>query len=588
MRVKHAEELFRLWEDFSKDFLLDKKSFLTTEDDGKVILNENSISEIYDLYINNYDASEKSFMDKIETQFKNASKEAKLVFTHAEWLWAISASDIRIKTKESIVKRWFPDSAKDDVYTEGFGHTGQWHKNKKYEEIRFIINIFKLINKKTNEGLINNNDDLNKWIEKICLFAHYGEEEEAYPITEEDKKDIDTSNRAMNNILLYIVNPDFYERISSDSHKSQIISTFELIVEDEYEDWGDYNADQKIYKIRQKIAEYTGDKDFDFYWDYEEFWNFGESERQFDAIQSLIYKKAIVLYGPPGTSKTYFAEKIAQAVIIRELLGKKEGIKSFFENKQKFFQSRIHQKQLHPSYTYEDFIVGIHIEGGKTVPKEGDLLKIIDQTKKDSLPHVIILDEINRVDLSRLFGELFSAIEKRNKKIDLSIGNFSLEVPDNLYFIGTMNEIDFSLERLDFALRRRFVWREYPFDPDILNDIIEYKQEELKIELKEAEIEEYIDNCIKLNEFISNNVPELGKDYEIGHTFFAELVDIYLPYTRYRGSKRKVSIFRKNGPVEILWQISIEPIIEAFLGNMTSDLRKEYIEDMGKIFLHDK
>lgn len=247
----------------------------------------------------------------------------------------------------------------------------------------------------------------------------------------------------------------------------------------------------------------------------------------------MVYKKAIILYGPPGTGKTYSAEKIAQVIIIRNLLENKKYIKSFFKNEKDFFKSRIHHKQLHPNYTYEDFIIGIQIDGGKTKPKTGDLFDIIKKTNDDTLPHVLILDEINRVDLSRLFGELFSAIENRDKEIELSIPGFSLKIPENLYFIGTMNEIDFSLERIDFALRRRFGWYPKKFDSDSLKEIIEYKMEVKKIDLKEDEIEDFISRCIKLNEYISEKIPELGKEYEVGHTFFAELVDIYDSYSSY-------------------------------------------------------
>jgi 5-methylcytosine-specific restriction enzyme B len=586
MRMKHAENLYKLWDGFLETFLFNKQSFLTVDTDEKEILNDATLAEIHDKYITNYDASDKSFDEKIEIQFKDASEDAKLVFTHAEWLWAIAASDIRVETKKNIVEKWFSEKARKDVFVEGFGSTGQWHKNKKYEEIRFIITIFKLIYKKVQNDLITNKNDVNKWIEQICLYSHYDEEDKSYPISDEDKNEVDTTNRAMNNILLHLVNPDLYERISSDSHKNQIISTFELLVKDDVEDWELLNYDQKIKKIRDKISHYTNINNFDFYRDYENFWNFGEVERQFDAIQSLIYKKAIILYGPPGTSKTYSAEKIAQAIIIRNLLKKKEDIKLFFENKKDFFKSRIHRRQLHPNYAYEDFIAGIQIKDGKTVPTKGDLFRIIEDTKKDNLPHVLILDEINRVDISRLFGEVFSAMENRNKKIDLSLGGFSLEIPENLYFIGTMNEIDFSLERMDFALRRRFVWIPYGFNNDLLRDILELKQKYLKIEIREDDIESYIERCIELNEYISENIPELGKEYEIGHTFFAEIVDIYSSYVYHKGAKKKISLFKKNGPIDILWQISIEPIIKAFLGNMISETREEYMKEMEKRFLH--
>ncbi len=100
-------------------------------------------------------------------------------------------------------------------------------------------------------------------------------------------------------------------------------------------------------------------------------------------------------------------------------------------------------QSVHSNYNYEDFIAGMHIEDKSSVVMPGYLLNLIEKIKADPLPHILILDEINRTDISRLFGELFSALEYRNKKIRLSIGDLEIALPANLYFIGTMNEIDF-------------------------------------------------------------------------------------------------------------------------------------------------
>ena len=143
----------------------------------------------------------------------------------------------------------------------------------------------------------------------------------------------------------------------------------------------------------------------------------------------------------------------------------------------------------------------------------------------------MILDEINRVDLARLFGEAFSAIENRNEAIDLPFkdkdGNqYTLTVPDNIFIIGTMNEIDFSLERIDFALRRRFLWFEHSYSSetlnDMLNDMLEGKLDKYFSDSDE-EIQKFIENSNNVNDIISET-PELGSQYKIGHVFFAEIV----------------------------------------------------------------
>src|SRR5690606_35151758 len=129
----------------------------------------------------------------------------------------------------------------------------------------------------------------------------------------------------------------------------------------------------------------------------------------------------------------------------------------------------------------------------------------------------------------RLFGEVFSAMENRSNFIYTAIGNFKLQIPENLYIIGTMNEIDFSLERIDFALRRRFLWFEYSFKKDVLRELITLKNKEKNTRIAEDEIDKFVDAAENLNNAISTS-PELGKQFKIGHTFFAEVVDIYASY----------------------------------------------------------
>jgi 5-methylcytosine-specific restriction protein B len=206
---------------------------------------------------------------------------------------------------------------------------------------------------------------------------------------------------------------------------------------------------------------------------------------------------------------------------------------------------------------------------------------LIDKIKGDILPHILILDEINRTDISRLFGELFSALEYRNKKIKLSIGDLEIALPENLYFIGTMNEIDFSLERIDFALRRRFLWQFKGFDRNILAQMLYQKRHNLQMKITEEDIELFINRCERLNNEVSA-MPELGINYQIGHTFFAEVVDIFKSLKGVHSGR----LYFINQPVSILWEISIKPILQAFLGNMDADTKNEKIKELQKVFIN--
>jgi 5-methylcytosine-specific restriction protein B len=214
--------------------------------------------------------------------------------------------------------------------------------------------------------------------------------------------------------------------------------------------------------------------------------------------------------------------------------------------------------------------------------KPGFLLKLIDRIKDDPMPHVLILDEINRTDISRLFGELFSALEYRKVAIKLSVGdNLEIKIPENLYLIGTMNEIDFSLERIDFALRRRFIWQFKGFDSAILLEMIKEKRKAPPLKISDADIEIFIERCTKLNGKISTS-PELGINYQIGHTFFAEVVDIFRSMKDRHTSRPN---FLKHA-VPILWEISIKPTLDAFMGNMEPELKKQQINSLQEMFIN--
>jgi hypothetical protein len=152
-------------------------------------------------------------------------------------------------------------------------------------------------------------------------------------------------------------------------------------------------------------------------------------------------------------------------------------------------KSNIHRLQLHPAYSYEDFVRGLHISAkGATEYRPGFLLRLINainqEPRESRLPHVLILDEMNRTDLSRMLGECFSLLEDRNQTIELPAHNgegatFTLTIPDDLFVIGTMNLIDQSVEQIDFALRRRFLWMLCPFDDEALMGASESRWNEL-------------------------------------------------------------------------------------------------------------
>lgn len=281
----------------------------------------------------------------------------------------------------------------------------------------------------------------------------------------------------------------------------------------------------------------------------------------------------VIMYGPPGTGKTYS--------VVNSLDFVSQGDSSRYE-----------LLQFHPSFTYEDFIEGIKPKG---VSKDGNIrFELVNgafknfciKAKKDpGKAFYFVVDEINRANLSSVFGETLSLLEKdyrhdgtsnknliktqyssliedlireddEYKKLAYIIddnGEVKFGVPKNVFFIGMMNDVDKSIDAFDLALRRRFKWIRKDCDYEVIEEETRFKRKE-----DFSNIGQYIKSCEKLNKYISNELG-LGKSYEFGHSFFMKIRDI---------AKRKV-ITEDN--LKVLFNLYLQPTLKEYLRAVFSE-----------------
>lgn len=229
-----------------------------------------------------------------------------------------------------------------------------------------------------------------------------------------------------------------------------------------------------------------------------------------DLKGKLLHKKNIILQGAPGVGKTFSAKRLAWSIM---------GCKD---------ESRVKMVQFHQSYGYEDFIMGYRpcCDGGFEL-KYGPFYDFCKQAARDIYrDYFFIIDEINRGNLSKIFGELFMLMENehRGEYLTLLYNGESFTIPGNVHIIGMMNTADRSLAMLDYALRRRFAF--FELHPAFLSmGFTQYQQQH-----SSTKFNNLIATVIRLNEEIARD-DSLGRGFRIGHSYFCtskEITDSWL------------------------------------------------------------
>ena len=312
------------------------------------------------------------------------------------------------------------------------------------------------------------------------------------------------------------------------------------------------------------------------------------AQKQSSAIN--LKHKNIIYYGPPGTGKTY---SILETVNMLT-----EGNKNLYK-----------KVQFHPSYSYEDFIEGIKPSGMdengniKFDLVDGEFKQFCIEAMNDmDNNYYFIIDEINRAELSRVFGEILFCLEYRlptkicdetkglirtpyatlldeklkelnEEEINKHVVYWNIEekksyfgIPENVFVIGTMNDVDRSIDNFDLALRRRFRWEYMNCNYEALKNHLIVN--EVSNDESIYNIDAYIKNCENLNKYIAKDLG-LGKSYKIGHAYFMKVTD-------YLGNKNMI----KENSLKQVWENHIEPLLFEYFRSEYDEQKTE--EEMKK------
>ena len=515
----NAVPVFETAEQWKEKCLLNGGSLFSDRN----LWNLENIDELIKHFVNKPDEKSGGFWDKFENQLRPASKSAKIFASEIIYiLYLPSCRHLQKTTLDGVntIRGWADDEPIDinnsnfmNEILVGLGAGEPGFSRYLYAEltyfIRFLECFFKLSSIDEKRALLSDGRKLAEWMDET--------------IPEE-------GSRQFRLMFLHILFPDEFERVFSYNSRRKIVNTFQT------DRLGTDNPpeceiDRLLYRTREDLEREYG-REIDFFedsvrkmWDIDDTGPTGVAEEQNSYSDSKettaeIPSEAVnlIYYGPPGTGKTYQLNKL----------------KDEYVGRFKFIT-------FHQAYSYEDFVEGIRPrsdKGSGTISYDvvpGVFRQICKDAESDSdNRYALFIDEINRGNIAKIFGDLITLIEPDKRlraeqamTVTLPYSNDEFGVPANLNIYGAMNTADRSIALLDKALRRRF--RFFELAPD--SDLIEGSDNEGNIEDGEGgyiNLRQLLDSMNKRISFLLNRDLTLGHAYLCKVREFDELRDVFI------------------------------------------------------------
>ncbi len=442
---------------------------------GKAIWTRESLRDLHRRFLDRPDLSKDSFYVKVERQLAGSEPQIRQLMAEALYftLLVIHEGQIKGTTKLSRIRQVLaqelaiPEELADALRT-GFVNMGAAFSSGLPYYVGFIIEFAEQWKEREAQQ------------QQLLLEDPWSFKEFVFGTELKGRMFVDSFRGYIpqQHAILHLVFPDYFEPITSSPHKDRLTQGFETRIKE----WSSDDVDLKIMQVRKSLEDDFG-TDFHFYdddvrrlWrpfgneDFEDTEGEGDSNEveesghilEFGTLSRKLFlgdatflegvatlieeKKQVIFQGPPGTGKTYVAQALSEF-----LAGSMD---------------RVTLVQFHPSYAYEDFVEGYRpiLQDGKAgfELREGPLLQAARAASAEAqAKHFLVIDEINRGNLAKVFGELYFLLEYRDRRMRLQYSNEDISLPGNLYIIGTMNTADRSIALVDMALRRRFYFVEF-------------------------------------------------------------------------------------------------------------------------------